>query len=72
MMSFSDKQHTYIIDAFNSTSRYLDTILLINNIYVNNMVSHIYPAELQSKKGGKGQESIQLSTTPDPGYHMGK
>ena len=25
-----------------------------------------------SKKGGKEQESIQSSTTPDPGYHMGK
>ena len=26
----------------------------------------------QSKKGVKAQESIQSSTTPDPGYHMGK
>ena len=26
----------------------------------------------KSKKGGKDQESIQSSTTPDPGYHMGK
>ena len=25
----------------------------------------------ESKKGGKDQESIQSSTTPDPGYHMG-
>ena len=24
----------------------------------------------QSKKGGKNQESIKSSTTPDPGYHM--
>ena len=27
---------------------------------------------VQSKKGDKDQESIQWSTTPDPGYHMGK
>ena len=27
---------------------------------------------LQSKKDGKDQETIQSSTTPDPGYHMGK
>ena len=27
---------------------------------------------LQSKKEGKYQESIQSSTTPDPGHHMGK
>ena len=25
---------------------------------------------VQCKKGGKDQESIQSSTTPDPGYHM--
>ena len=27
---------------------------------------------IQSKKDGKDQETIQSSTTPDPGYHMGK
>ena len=27
---------------------------------------------MQSKKGGKDQESILSSTTPDPGYHMEK
>ena len=27
---------------------------------------------IQTKKGGKDQESVQLSTTPDPGYQMGK
>ena len=32
MMSPDDKQ-TDIIDAFNTTSRYLDDILNINNIY---------------------------------------
>ena len=25
-----------------------------------------------SKKGGKDQETIQSSTTPDPGYNIGK
>ena len=28
--------------------------------------------QLKIKKGGKYQESVQSSTTPDPGYHMGK
>ena len=28
--------------------------------------------ESKSKKDSKDQESIQSSTTPDPGYHMGK
>ena len=27
---------------------------------------------MRSKKGGKDQESIQSSTTPDPEYHTGK
>ena len=26
----------------------------------------------KSKKGEKNQDSIQSSTAPDPGYHMGK
>ena len=28
----------------------------------------LFPAITQSKKEGKDQESIQSSTTPDPGY----
>ena len=38
------------IDAFNTTSRYLDDILNINNVYFDNMVSQIYPLELQLNK----------------------
>ena len=34
-------------DDFNTTSRYLDNILNMNNIYFDNMVSQIYPLELQ-------------------------
>ena len=30
------------------------------------------PHRLQSKEEGKDQESIQSSTTPDPGHHMRK
>ena len=37
-------------DAFNTTSRYLDDILNINNVYFDNMVSQIYPSELQLNK----------------------
>ena len=39
-----------VIDAFNTTSRYLDDILNINNVYFENMVSQIYPLELQLNK----------------------
>ena len=47
MMSISDDKQADVIDAFNTTSRYLDDILYINNIYFDNMVSQIYSSELQ-------------------------
>ena len=50
MMSFSDNKQADVIDAFNTTSRYLDDILNINNVYFDNMVSQIYPSELQLNK----------------------
>ena len=37
-MSLSGDKRANIIKAFNSTSRYWDGILNINNIYVDNMV----------------------------------
>ena len=39
MMSFSDDKQADIIDAFNTTSKYLDNILNIDNVYFDNMVS---------------------------------
>ena len=36
MMSLSDDKQADIIDAFNTTSRYLDDILNINNVYFYN------------------------------------
>ena len=50
MMSLSDDKQAGVIDAFNTTSRYLDDILNINNVYNDNMVSQIYPSELQLNK----------------------
>ena len=50
MMSLSDDNQADVIDAFNTTSRYLDDILNINNVYFDNMVSQIYPSELQLNK----------------------
>ena len=40
----------------------------IRNFWTTDVVS----CNNESKKGGKYQESIQSSTTPDLGYHMGK
>ena len=39
MMSLSDDKKADIIDAINTTSRYLDDILNIDNVYFDNMVS---------------------------------
>ena len=47
MWSLSDDKQADIIDAFNTSSRYLDDILNINNVYFDNMVGQIYISELQ-------------------------
>ena len=50
MMSLSDNKQADVSDAFNTSSRYLDDILNIDNLYFDNMVSQIYPSELQLNK----------------------
>ena len=50
MMALSDDNQADIIDAFNTTSRYLNDICNINNVYFDTMVSQIYPSELQLNK----------------------
>ena len=50
MLSLSDKNQTDIIEFFNSTSRYLDDLLHIDNPYFEQMVSQIYPTELWLNK----------------------
>ena len=50
MMSLSDDKQADIIVSVNTTSRHLDDILNINNVYFDNMVSQIYPSELQLNK----------------------
>ena len=50
MMSLSDDKQADVIDAFNTTSRYWDDILNINNVYFVNMVNQIYPSKLQLNK----------------------
>ena len=50
MLSLSDNNQADIIEAFNSTSRYLDDLLNIDNLYFEQMVGQIYPTELQLNK----------------------
>ena len=50
VLSLSDNNKTDIIETFNSTSRYLDDLLNIDNPHFEQMVDQIYPTELQSNK----------------------
>ena len=50
MMVLSNEKQADVIDTFNTTSRYLIDILNINNVYFDNMLSQIYPSELQLNK----------------------
>ena len=50
MLSLSDNNQADVVEALNSTSRYLDDLLNINNPYFEQMVSQIYPTELHLNK----------------------
>ena len=70
MLSLSDNNQADIIEAFNSTSRYLDDLLNIDNPYFEqmHMVGQIYPTELQLNKANSSDTEapfldLNLSTT---------
>ena len=46
MLSFSEDNQSDVIEAFSSTSRYLDDLLNIDNNFFDSKVNHIYPLEL--------------------------
>ena len=46
MLSLPDNNQADVVEAFNSTSRYLDDLLNIDTPYFAQMVSQIYPTEL--------------------------
>ena len=50
MKDLSSDNQVDVIKAFNSTSRYLDDLLNIDNPYFEGMVNQIYPYELQLNK----------------------
>ena len=50
MLSLSDNNQTDIIEAFNSTSRYLDDLLNIDKPNFEHMLGQIYPTELHLNK----------------------
>ena len=50
MLSLSEDNQSDVIETFNSTFRYLDDLLNIENDFFDSMVTHIYPSELQLNK----------------------
>ena len=50
ILAISDDNQSEVIEAFNSTSLYLDDLLNIDNTFFDSMISHIYPSELQLNK----------------------
>ena len=60
MMSLSYDKQVDVIGAFNTTSRYLDDILNIDIVYFENMVSQIYPSELQLNKANTSDKEASF------------
>ena len=60
MLSLSDNYQTDIIEAFYSTSRYLDDLLNIDNPYFEQMVGQIYPTELQLNKANSSDTEARF------------
>ena len=58
MTSLSDDNQ--IIEAFNSTSRYLDDLLNIDNPYFEGMVNQIYPPDLQLNKANTSATEVHF------------
>ena len=50
MLSLSGDNQSDVIEAFNSTFRYPDDLLNIDNNFFDSMVNRIYPSELQLNK----------------------
>ena len=46
----SDNNQADVVEVLNSTSRYLDDLLNIDNTYFEKMISQIYPTQLQLNK----------------------
>ena len=59
--SLTKEKRYDLIDAFNSTFRYLDDLLNIDSIHFEHMVHRIYPAQLQlNKANASDNEAVFL------------
>ena len=60
MMSLFDDTQTDIMEAFNSTSRYLDDLVNIDNSEFEGMIKQTYLAELQLNKANASESETPL------------
>ena len=58
MKSLSPENQDDIIEAFNFTSRYLDDLLNIDNIYFEQIVNRTYLAELQLNEANSSDTEV--------------
>ena len=58
MLSLSDNNQADVVGAFNSTSRYQNGLLNIDNPYFEQMVSQIYPTEHQLNKSNSSDTEV--------------
>ena len=72
MKSLSDVWQAEIIEAFKSTSRYLDDLLNIDNPYFEGMVGRIYPPELQLNKANTEAPFLDLQLSISNGFVSSK
>ena len=73
MKSLSRENQADIIEAFNSTSRNLDDLLNIDNIYFDQMVDRIYPTKLQLNRANSSDTEgpfFDLNLCISNGFHQ--
>ena len=73
MKDLSSDYQADVIKAFNSTSRYLDDLLNIDNPYFEGMVNQIYPSELQLNKANTSEAPfLDLHLSISNGFNSSK
>ena len=60
MLSLSEDNQSDVIEAFNSSSRYLDDLLKIDNNFFDSTVNHIYPSERQLNKANVSDAEVSF------------
>ena len=62
LLSLSGNYQSDVVEAFNSTSRYLDDLLNIDNLYFAQMVSQIYSIEFRLNKANPSDTEAPVLT----------